>query len=50
VNVLADREVDCPPEGIARRVAQAPAHALGATREPRVEVDVGDVHETHAPK
>ncbi len=50
VDVLADREVHGPSEGLPGGVPETAPDGLGAAREGGVQVDVGDVHETHAPR
>ena len=47
VNVLADGQVYGSFERLARGVAKACADRFGAAREGGVQVDIGDVHETH---
>jgi hypothetical protein len=49
VHVLPNREVDGALEGLSRGIAQTSTYRLGATRERGVEMDIGDVHETHVP-
>jgi hypothetical protein len=50
VDFLPDGQLDRLRQGFARSVAQALPRGLRAPRERRIEVYVGDVHESHAAK
>jgi hypothetical protein len=48
VYLFAHGQVDRATERLARGLAEALANRLRATRERRIQMDVGDVYEAHA--
>jgi hypothetical protein len=50
VDFLADRQLDRLREGLAGGIAEALPRGLGPPRERRIQMYVGDVHESHAAK
>lgn len=50
IHIFADRQVNRPAKGLAGGLAQALANRFRAACERGVEVDVGDVDETHGAK